>query len=130
MDCYLKPCPMCIEGLEPPHKALLLTFVASLVGPLFGREALLWFVDIASFGTALAYLYVAFSTYRQTGNLALNNNKREHHVKITAILSSIASLALIALLSHQLWLNYRLTPFIVIVAYTFLGLLLYKLRRQ
>ena len=113
-----------------PHKALLLTFVASLVGPLFGREALLWFVDIASFGTALAYLYVAFATYRQTGNLALNNNKQEHHVKITAILSSIVSLAFIALLLHQLWLNYRLAPFIVIVAYTFLGLVLYKLRRQ
>ncbi len=111
-----------------PHKALLLTFVVSLVGPLFGREALLWFVDIASFGTALAYLYVGLSTYRQARDLALNNNKQEYHVKITTILSSIGPLAFIILLLHQLWLNYRLTPFIVIIAYTFLGLLLYKLR--
>jgi len=113
-----------------PHKALLLTFAASLVGPLFGREALLWFVDIASFGTALAYLYVGLSTYKQTGNLTLNNSKREYYVRITAILSSIVSLVFIAFLSYQLWLNYRLTPFIVIITYTFLGLLLHKLGRQ
>jgi len=113
-----------------PHKALLFTFAASLVGPLFGREALLWFVDIASFGTALAYLYVGLSTYKQTGNLTLNNSKREYYVRITAILSSIISLIFIALLSYQLWLNYRLTPFIIIITYTFLGLLLCKLRRQ
>jgi len=111
-----------------PHKALLLTFAASLVGPLFGREALLWFVDIASFGVALAYLYVGLSIYKQAGNLTLNNSKRECHIRITAILSSIISLIFIALLSYQLWLNYRLTPFIVIITYTFLGLLLYKLR--
>jgi amino acid transporter len=113
------------EKFGTPYKAVLLTYTLSLIGPLFGREALSWFVNVASFGTALAYLYVGLSVFKQYRNLALNNNKHKWYVKSVGLLSSIVSFLFIVLLIYQLWLNYYFTPFIVITVYTFLGSLLY-----
>jgi amino acid transporter len=118
------------EKFGTPYRAILLTFALSLVGPLFGREALLWFVNVASFGTALAYLYVGFSTFKQYKNLSLNNNKHEYYVKTVGLLSSIVSFLFIVLLIYQLWLNYYFIPFIAITVYTLLGLLLYHARSK
>ena len=116
------------ENFGTPHKALLLAFILSLVGPLFGREALLWFVDIASFGTALAYLYVGLTIYKQRRNLALKNNKRENQIKTVAIISSITALIFLLLLMRKLWISYRYTPFLAIALYTLVGILLYRFR--
>jgi len=116
------------EKFGTPYKALLFTFILSLIGPLFGREALLWFVDIASFGTAFAYLHVGLSTYKQHRNLALDSNIHEYRVKIIALLSSAVSLTFMAFLIYKLWLNYQYIPFLVIISYTFLGVLLYKFK--
>jgi amino acid transporter len=118
------------EKFGTPYKAVLLTYILSLIGPLFGREALSWFVNVASFGTALAYLYVGLSTFKQYKNIALNNNKHEHYVKTVGLLSSIISFFFLALLIYQLWLNYYFTSFIAIAVYTFLGLLLYYARSK
>jgi amino acid transporter len=118
------------EKFGTPYKAVLLTYILSLIGSLFGREALSWFVNVASFGTALAYLYVGLSTFKQYKNIALNNNKHEHYVKTAGLLSSIISFFFVALLIYQLWLNYYFTSFIAIAVYTFLGLLLYYARSK
>ena len=40
-----------------PRNALLFTGAASLLAPWFGREAILWVVDMAAVGTACGYLY-------------------------------------------------------------------------
>jgi len=118
------------EKFGTPYKAVLLTYILSLIGPLLGREALSLFVKVASFGTALTYLYVGFSTLKQYRNLALSSNKPEQHVESIGFLSTIVSLLFIALLIHQLWLNYHFTPFIAITVYTLLGLLLYHVRSK
>jgi amino acid transporter len=118
------------EKFGTPYRAILLTFALSLAGPLFGREVLLWFVNVASFGTALAYLYVGLSVFKQYRNLALNNNKHKYYVKTMGLLSSIVSFLFIVLLIYQLWLNYYFIPFIAITVYTLLGLLLYHARSK
>ena len=112
-----------------PYKALLLTYVLSLIGPLFGREALLWFVNVASFGTAFAYLHVGLSTLKPFREIALNNNRSSHYVKIVGLASIAVSLIFLGLILYQLWLYYRFTAFIAVIAYTLLGLALYMVRK-
>jgi amino acid transporter len=46
---------------QTPTAAIILTGVICMVTPLMGRNALVWFVDTASFGTVVAYFMVALS---------------------------------------------------------------------
>ncbi len=44
-----------------PHRAVVLTGVVTVAAPLFGRDALIAFVDVGSFCIGVAFLGVAFS---------------------------------------------------------------------
>lgn len=46
---------------QTPTAAVILTGVICMITPLMGRNALVWFVDAASFGTVVAYLLVSLS---------------------------------------------------------------------
>lgn len=46
---------------QTPTAAVLLVGVICMITPLMGRNALVWFVDTASFGTVVAYFMVALS---------------------------------------------------------------------
>ena len=111
-----------------PYKAVLLTYALSSIGPLFGREALLWFVNVASFGTAFAYLHVGFSTFKQFNDIALNSNRSKRYVKALGLASIAVSLIFLGLILYQLWLYYRFTALVAVIAYTLLGLILYSIR--
>ena len=47
-----------------PHAAIILIGLLSCLAPLFGRNALVWFVNAGSFGAVIAYLLVAISFVR------------------------------------------------------------------
>lgn len=49
------------QKYQTPTAAILLTGIICMVTPLLGRNALVWFVDTASFGTVVAYFMVAVS---------------------------------------------------------------------
>jgi len=44
-----------------PYKAVLLIGLLSAMAPLFGRQTMVWLVDAGSFGTIVAYAFVALS---------------------------------------------------------------------
>ena len=44
-----------------PYKAVLLIGLLSAIAPLFGRQTMVWLVDAGSFGTIVAYAFVALS---------------------------------------------------------------------
>lgn len=45
-------------------KAIMFATLISLLAPWFGREVILWIVDMSSLGAAIAYFYVCFIAYR------------------------------------------------------------------
>lgn len=50
-----------------PHVGIIFTCVAALAAPFFGRQALLWVVDMSAIGVTIAYFYccaVAFKLFR------------------------------------------------------------------
>ncbi len=57
--------PAWLGGLHPrfrtPHRAILLIGAFCCVSPLFGRQTMVWLVDAGSFGTIIAYAFVALS---------------------------------------------------------------------
>ena len=46
--------------------AILFLTSISLIAPWFGREVIIWIVDMSSLGAAVAYLYVSYIAYRKT----------------------------------------------------------------
>ena len=47
-----------------PWKSTLFILIFTLICPWFGREALLWIVDMSAIGTALAYLFTCMCAYK------------------------------------------------------------------
>src|SRR5699024_2526906 len=49
---------------KTPQAGILFTLIATMAAPFFGREVLMWIVDMSSLGVIIAYFYVCFVTYR------------------------------------------------------------------
>jgi amino acid transporter len=47
-----------------PKLGILFTMAACLIAPFFGRQVLLWVVDMAAIGVTIAYFYTTFAAYR------------------------------------------------------------------
>src|SRR5699024_153917 len=46
-----------------PHVAIIFTIAISALAPWFGREALVWVVDMSSIGVSIAYLYTCYTSF-------------------------------------------------------------------
>ncbi len=46
-----------------PKNAMIFCIIISLAGPVLGREALGWFVDMSAIGASIGYLFTCLSTY-------------------------------------------------------------------
>ncbi|WP_163969772.1 APC family permease [Oceanobacillus halotolerans] len=88
---------------ETPYVGIIFTVIVSMFAPWFGREALLWVVDMSSIGVTIAYFYTcftAFSLFKMKKDASFNE---EIHVvapgkKAVAVLGMIASITFLALL--------------------------------
>ena len=75
-----------------PINAIIFTMVMSLFAPWFGREILIWIVDMTSVGAAIVFAYTTAS--------AAISGKRNGHLKhtVTGIIGCIFSLFFLSLL--------------------------------
>src|SRR5690625_333161 len=48
---------------KTPHVAIIFTVAISALAPWFGREALVWVVDLSSIGVSIAYLYTCYTSF-------------------------------------------------------------------
>ena len=71
------------------RNTIIFTTGISLIAPWFGRDVILWIVDMASLGAAIAYLYVCIISFTKS-----KNNYR----KIMSVLGVIISISFIGLL--------------------------------
>lgn len=81
------------EKHKTPKNAMIFCIIISLSGPVLGREALGWFVDMSAIGASIGYLFTCLSTIKTI--------KKDKDTKIglliMAIIGTIFSLAFIVL---------------------------------
>ena len=53
------------EKHNTPKNAMIFCIVISLVGPVLGREALGWFVDMSAIGASMGYLFTCLATVKE-----------------------------------------------------------------
>jgi amino acid transporter len=60
--------PEAFSKLHPkyntPHISIIFTVAISLLAPWFGRQVLIWVVDMSSIGVTIAYFYTCFTAYK------------------------------------------------------------------
>ncbi len=75
------------EKHNTPKNAMLFCIIISLSGPILGREALGWFVDMSAIGASIGY----FATCVATLKTMRRDNDGTINLKIMAILGTIFS---------------------------------------
>lgn len=49
---------------KTPYIAVIFTVIVSAIAPWFGREALIWVVDMSSIGVSIAYFYTCYTAFK------------------------------------------------------------------
>ncbi|GBF34437.1 amino acid permease family protein [Desulfocucumis palustris] len=81
---------------KTPYKAILFILVISLIAPWFGRQAIIWIVDMCAVGTAIGYLYTCLAPYvLHKSNPGLEGGSK---AKIVSVLGSLFSIVFLVLL--------------------------------
>ncbi|UOQ86831.1 APC family permease [Gracilibacillus salinarum] len=121
---------------KTPYWGVIFTVIVAMFSPWFGREALLWVVDMSSIGVTIAYFYTcyaAFSMFTFNADNPLGNGKQIYSPvkKVISILGMLASLTFLVLLLFPgspafLGLESR----IALAAWVILGLIFYLAKRK
>ncbi|MCG3418001.1 APC family permease [Oceanobacillus jordanicus] len=132
--------PEAFSKLHPKHKTpyvgIIFTVIVAMLAPWFGREALLWVVDMSSIGVTIAYFYTcytAFSLFKTKKDATFNEKK--HNVsplkKVIAAIGMLASLVFLGLLlipGSPAFLG--IESRIALGAWIVLGLIFYLVKRK
>ena len=76
-----------------PKNAMIFCIIVSLAGPILGREALGWFVDMSAIGASIGFLFTALSTFV----ISKRDGDAGRGLKVVAIVGAIFSLSFIVL---------------------------------
>lgn len=101
-----KVLPKVFSKLHPkhntPYAGIIFTVAVAMFAPWFGREVLMWIVDMSSIGVSIAYLYTCFTAYKLF-KWTKNGITSEQQVvspfkKLISLIGAISSLIFIGLL--------------------------------
>lgn len=90
-----------------PYAGIILACSVCLIAPWFGREALLWVVDMSAVGVTIAYFYTCFVAYRMfrwssADSSGIHSSYMQGVVspvkKVLSLLGALCGLAFLALL--------------------------------
>src|SRR5699024_112183 len=120
---------------KTPHVAIIFTIAISAAAPWFGREALVWVVDMSSIGVSIAYLYTcitAYTLFKWTAN-DLQSSKEEispikKAISLIGILASVIFIGLLLIPGSPAFLG--IESRIALLIWTALGVAFYLYKRK
>jgi amino acid transporter len=110
---------------DTPKNAIIFTMAASLFAPWFGREILLWIVDMTSVGAAIVFAYTTASA----AIIARRNGNRKYLIfGIIGCLFSLFFLSLLIVPGMPGYLSQQSR--VVLLAWIAIGFLFYMIIRK
>ena len=118
-----------------PYISILITVGIAMISPWFGREVLLWVVDMSSIGVSIAYFYTCYTAFKLFGWSAKAGKRKVIVIspikKSIALLGTLLSLFFIALLLVPVSPAFLgIESRIALFAWTVIGLLFYIFKRK
>lgn len=120
-----------------PYAGIILTCAVCLIAPWFGREALLWVVNMSAVGVTIAYFYTCFVAYRlfrwSSSDSSAMSSYTEGVVspvkKVLSLIGAICGVGFLALLLLPFSPAALTTPsWIALIIWGVLGVVFYVLR--
>ncbi|MBX0357549.1 APC family permease [Halobacillus sp. Nhm2S1] len=116
-----------------PYVGILFTMGICLIAPWFGREALLWVVDMSSTGVAIAYFFCTATAYKffhwkedpSTSNQKATVDPLRKFLSLIGMLSSLCFLALLLIPWSPASLGRE--SYIALAIWIFIGVIFYLL---
>ena len=121
---------------KTPYVAIIFVMGVSLLAPWFGREVLLWIVDMSSIGVSIAYFYTCYTAYvmfKWTDNQITKPGIQvvAPFKKLMALIGVISSLTFIALLlvpGSPAFLSIQSR--VALVIWIIIGVIFYLMKRK
>lgn len=114
------PIVLALKKNNQPKNALIILCAFSCIITLFGRNTVLWALDVSSVGASLAYFYTSISA------LVLKKNKESILFPILGSLIGLLALSLLTIPSFSTSLNSA--SYLTLLIWIFLGFLLKHLK--
>lgn len=126
--------PKAFAEIDPrygtPHKALLFCICVSLAGPILGREALGWFLDMSSIGASIGFGFTCLSTLKTLNK----TNEKNVFLKWMSVLGTLFSIAFIILQLVPIpglnEVHFCVESYIMLGVWVFLGAAFYIAKRK
>lgn len=113
-----------------PKNAIIFCTLVSLSGPILGREALGWFVDMSAIGASIGYFFTCASSLKTLKR----ENSPSDAVKIMAVFGIIFSVCFILLQLVPIpglpGVNFGKESYIMLLVWIMLGLIFYLAKRK
>lgn len=113
-----------------PRNAIIFCFIISLSGPILGREALGWFVDMSAIGASMGFFFTSISTLKQIhqdqdGNALL---------KVMAVLGAVFSVIFMILqlipIPGLSGVNFGKESYLMLLAWIAIGVVFFLVKRK
>ena len=118
------------EKYGTPKNAIIFCVLVSLSGPILGREALGWFVDMSAIGASIGYFFTSGSTYREL-KAETNPSKMLKTVSILGmIFSSIFIILQLIPIPGISGVHFGKESYIMLVIWTAMGLIFYAKQKK
>jgi len=113
-----------------PRNAIIFCMIISLSGPILGREALGWFVDMSAIGASMGFFFTCASALRTMKR----NNDGNRGLKIMAIAGTVFSIGFMVLqlipVPGLSGVHFGTESYIMLLIWVVLGLLFYGIQRK
>lgn len=113
-----------------PKNAIIFCMLISLSGPVLGREALGWFVDMSAIGASMGYFFTCACTLRKMKQSGESNMP----VKLLAIVGTVFSVLFMILqlipIPGLSGVHFGKESYIMLAAWIAIGIALYALQRR
>lgn len=115
---------------DTPKNALIFCMIVSLSGPILGREALGWFVDMSAIGASIGYLFTCASTLAT----AKWDNDGSPFLKVMATVGVCFSMIFIVLqlipIPGLSGVHFCRESYFMLIAWSAIGLIFYLKKRK
>jgi len=132
--------PSAFRKLHPkhgtPHMAIIFTIIISAAAPWFGREALVWVVDMSSIGVSIAYLYTCITAcylFKWNDQDVLDPAIQEaspfkKFISLVGIIASVTFIGLLLIPGSPAFLG--IESRIALIIWVLLGVVFYLFKRK
>lgn len=115
---------------QTPKNAMIFCIIISLSGPILGREALGWFVDMSAIGASIGYFFTSASTL-----VTLKKNQEKAlKLKILATIGVVFSLAFMILqlipIPGLSGVHFGFESYMLLIVWVALGAIFYIVQRK